>query len=98
MVAEMFLNPAPSQPAPGMAAGAAPAESPAPAPAAPAPEKAKPEYRLSGIIYTVAHPAAIMNGQTVYLGDWVDGATVVGIYRTHVVLQINGQRKTFVLR
>jgi hypothetical protein len=68
-------------------------------PSTPAPqEKAQPEFRLNGIIYTVTRPAAIVNGQTVYVGDWVSGATVVGIDRTQVTLQINGQRKTCVLR
>ena len=61
-------------------------------------EKAQPEFRLSGIIYTLARPAAIVNRKTVYVGDRVSGATVVGIDRTHVTLQINGQRKTCVLR
>jgi HD-like signal output (HDOD) protein len=68
-------------------------------PAAPAPqEKAWPELRLSGIIYTVARPCAIVNRDTVYVGDRVSGATVVGINRTQVTLEFNGQRKTCVLQ
>jgi hypothetical protein len=39
-----------------------------------------------------------VNGQTVSIGDQVDGATVVGIERTTVTLEINGQRKTCQLR
>ena len=58
----------------------------------------KPEFRLSGIFYSSAQPAAIVNGQTVNVGDEVDGATVVSIERTIVTLQINGQRKTYRLR
>jgi HD-like signal output (HDOD) protein len=78
--------------APEVTATNAPPPTPAPQ------EKAQPEFRLNGIIYTVTRPAAIVNGQTVYVGDWVSGATVVGIDRTQVTLQINGQRKTCVLR
>jgi type II secretory pathway component PulC len=67
-------------------------------PPTPAPQqKARPNFRLSGIIYTVARPVAIVNGQTVFVGDHVSGATVVSIDPTHVTLQINGQRKTYVL-
>jgi type II secretory pathway component PulC len=68
--------------------------SPTPAPR----EKGQPEFRLSGIIYSVARPCAIVNRETVFLGDQVSGATVVGINRTQVTLQINGQRKTLALQ
>jgi HD-like signal output (HDOD) protein/CheY-like chemotaxis protein len=61
-------------------------------------KKAQPEFRLSGIVYSVRRPSAIVNGQTVYVGDRVSGATIVGIDRTQVTLQINGQRKTYALR
>jgi type II secretory pathway component PulC len=60
--------------------------------------KAPPQFRLNGIIYTTLRPSAIINGQTVYLGEEVNGAIVVGIARTTVTLQINGQRKTYTLR
>jgi MSHA biogenesis protein MshK len=60
-------------------------------------EKPLPEFRVSAIIYT-ARPAAIVNGETVNVGDEVEGATVVGIGRTTVTLQVNGQRKTYQLR
>jgi putative nucleotidyltransferase with HDIG domain len=61
-------------------------------------EQPQPVFRINGIIYTVRRPSAIVNGQTVYVGDWVSGATVVSIDRTQVTLQLNGQRKTCVLR
>jgi hypothetical protein len=65
-------------------------------PATPATEeKAQPDFRLNGIIYTVARPVAIVNGQTVYVGDSVSGATIAAIDRNFVTLQING-RKTCV--
>ena len=94
-----FLNPAPALPEPEPTVATAPqvTATNAPAPTSTPQEKAQPEFRVNGIIYT-ARPAAIVNRKTVYLGDQVNGATVVGIYRTHVTLQINGQRKTFVLR
>jgi hypothetical protein len=55
-------------------------------------EKSLPDFRLNGIIYTIARPSAIVNGQTVYVGDEVTGATVVSIGQTEVALRINGQR------
>jgi MSHA biogenesis protein MshK len=60
--------------------------------------KPQPKFRLSAIIYTAVRPSAIVNGQTVNLGDYVDGATVVGITPTTVTLELNGHRKTYVLR
>jgi HD-like signal output (HDOD) protein len=66
---------------------------------APPPKKRAPDdFRLSGIIYIGANPSAIVNGRRVSVGDWVDGATVVGIGRTTVVLDINGKRRAFELR
>jgi hypothetical protein len=64
----------------------------APPPTLATEEKAWPDFRLNGIIFTVARPAAIVNGQTVYVGDRVSGATVAAIDRTYVTLQINGRR------
>jgi HD-like signal output (HDOD) protein/ActR/RegA family two-component response regulator len=61
-------------------------------------ESALPDFRLNGIIYTVARPSAILNGETVYVGDQVSGATVVSIRQTDVTLQINGLRRTYTLR
>lgn len=92
-------KPAPSvpvpEPAPAIAPHATVASVPpsSPAPKAPAP----PEFRLSGIFYTVLSPSAIVNGETVNVGDQVNGATVISIGRTAVVLQVNGKRKTYVL-
>ncbi|MEY2429184.1 MAG: hypothetical protein QOJ40_2069 [Verrucomicrobiota bacterium] len=55
-------------------------------------------FRLSGIIYGSVSPSAIVNGETVAVGDVVSDATVIAIGRTYVTLEINGQRKTCVLR
>src|SRR5207244_674714 len=35
-------------------------------------KQALPDFRLNGIIYTVLHPSAIVNGATVYAGDQVN--------------------------
>ncbi len=69
-----------------------------PPPSLPSMESAVPDFRLSGIIYTVAHPSAILNGKTVYVGDQVSGTTVVSIRQTDVTLLIKGVRKTYTLR
>ena len=61
-------------------------------------ESAAPEFRLNGIIYTVARPSAIVNGKTVFIGEQVNGATVISISQTAVTLQIDGQRRTYDLR
>jgi len=96
--------PASSERAPKPAASL-PAAEPAPAtvpkatvPLSVATEKARPDFRLNGIIYSSARPSAIINGQRVNVGDEVDGATVAAIKPTTVTLEINGQRKTYTLR
>jgi MSHA biogenesis protein MshK len=61
-------------------------------------QKAQPEFRLQGIIFSSVRPSAMINGQTVNVGDPIDSATVVAISRTTVTLQINGQRKTYQLK
>ena len=69
-----------------------------PPPSLSAKEPARPEFRLSGIIYTVARASAIMNGKTVFVGDQINGATVLKIGQTDVTLQIDGQQKVYNLR
>ena len=89
-----------SPPAPEPTTAGAPAAVVAhvPSPSVAPPQKAQPEFRLQGIIYTSVRPSAMVNGQTVNVGDQIDGATVVAIGRTTVILQINGQRKTYQLK
>jgi putative nucleotidyltransferase with HDIG domain len=107
-------EPAPSLPVPKPAVATAPAETaPAetvpetttPAATAtndPLPSVATqpkpPGFRLNGIIYGTARPSAMVNGKTVYVGDQVDGATVVAIGPDIVTLLVDGQRKTYKLR
>lgn len=68
-----------------------------PPPSWPPKESAAPDFRLNGIIYSVAHPSAILNGKTVYVGDQVNGATVMSIRQTDVTLQLKGVRITCAL-
>jgi HD-like signal output (HDOD) protein len=69
-----------------------------PPPSLPPKESAPADFRLNGIIYSVARPSAILNGTTVYVGDQLNGATVISIRPNDVTLQINGLRKTYALR
>jgi HD-like signal output (HDOD) protein len=59
--------------------------------------KKAPEFRLNGITYRAGSPSAIVNGATVYVGDDVNGATVVAIGPRKVTLQVRGQNKILAL-
>jgi hypothetical protein len=61
-------------------------------------KKVPEDFRLYGVIYSKARPSAIVNGETVCVGDYVNGAIVISIGRTNVTLQIDGQRKTYTVR
>ncbi len=61
-------------------------------------ESALADFRLSGIIFGVARPSAIVNGETVSVGDRIRGATVVRITESSVTLRINGLLRTYTLR
>ena len=53
-------------------------------------------FRLQGIFYRMSHASALINGQTVFVGDELEGAKVVAIERQVVRLAVAG--KTNVLR
>jgi HD-like signal output (HDOD) protein len=93
-------QPAASQPAPESVTEASVNSTPTnvPPPAPQPQEKPKPYFRLNGIIYNSAHPFAIVNGETVSVGDKVNAATVVGIGQSTVTLEFKGQRKVLELR
>ncbi|HSU54266.1 MAG TPA: HDOD domain-containing protein [Candidatus Dormibacteraeota bacterium] len=75
---------------------AAPVTEPAKSTLASLPPKQNPaEFKVNGIIYTAARPCAILNGQTVFVGDFINGARVLGISQTEVTLQINGMHRSF---
>jgi hypothetical protein len=47
--------------------------------------------KIQGIAYDPVHPWAIISGKTVYVGDAVDGMTVLAIAKNSVTLAGNGQ-------
>jgi HD-like signal output (HDOD) protein len=91
---QTVLAPLP-EPTPATVSHASPTNVPT---ALPPKETAAPEFRLSGIFYTVASPSAILNGKTVYVGEQINGATVISIRQTSVTLEIDGKRRTYNLR
>ena len=56
------------------------------------PKAVAPAFRLNGVIYGVSNPSAVVNGTPVYVGEKVNGATVISIGRNEVTLEINGAR------
>ncbi len=77
--------------APATNAPASPAEAIAAAPKPEAPKIPK----IQGIAYDPQNAWAIVNGQTVYIGDEVDGFRVLDISRKAVTLAGNGQTNSF---
>lgn len=67
-------------------------------PIAAAPGSAAPELKLQGIFYRLKNPSAMINGQTIGVGETVDGARVVSIERTAVVLSRDGRQETLRLK
>ena len=55
------------------------------------------QTRIQGIVYDPVHPWAIVNGKTVYVGDFVDDRRVTVISRSTITLAGDGQTNTFVL-
>jgi HD-like signal output (HDOD) protein len=97
--ASLAPKPAISQPAPEPTPAIAAQETVTNVPPSlPPKQSALPDFKINGIIYSVARPSAILNGETVYVGDQVNGATVISIGQRNVTLQINGLRKTYTLR
>jgi cytoskeletal protein RodZ len=65
--------------------------------AADAPEEitgqAPPNLKLQGIYYRRTNPSAMINGHNAFVGDEVDGARVIQIDRTSVVVEFNGRKQ-----
>jgi len=97
-VPELVISQPALEPTPAIASQEAVSVTNVPPPSLPPKENAPPEFRLNGIIFSHARPSAILNGQTVYVGDEVNGATVISIRQSDVTFQINGLRKTLSLR
>jgi hypothetical protein len=69
-------------------------------PAAP-PEPAPPPFptlKLQGIFYSRTKPSTLINGQTLFVGEEVEGARVKAIEALKVVVEFNGQTRTLSLR
>jgi MSHA biogenesis protein MshK len=76
---------------------AVPAASSITAPAEP-PAQTVQIIRLQGIFYRTAGASAVINSQTVYVGDHVAGARVKAIQRGSVTLERDGQTQVLTLR
>lgn len=72
---------------------AAPAEKPVTVAVEGAAPSGSPTLRLQGIYYRRSNPSAMINGHSAFLGDEVDGARVVAIERTSVIVEFKGQKQ-----
>ena len=54
-----------------------------------------PAIKIQAIYYRLSGPSAIVNGQTVFVGNEVSGAKVVRIERQSITFEFNGFKKTF---
>ena len=52
---------------------------------------------VQGIVYDPAHPWAIVNGKTVYVGDSVEGMRVTAISRNSITLVGNGRTNRLIV-
>lgn len=72
---------------------------PAPAPAPSQPQAALfPAVKLNGIIYRPPNSAAVINGKSFFVGDYLDNARVVEITEKKITLEVNGQRQSFLIQ
>lgn len=78
-----------------------PAPTPEPPPPPPTPGEHKPvvfpPVKLNGIIYRPPNSAAVINGKSFFVGDYLDNARVVEINEKKVVLELNSHRQTFLV-
>jgi hypothetical protein len=56
-----------------------------------------PALRLQGIFYRPSKPSAVINSQTVFIGDSIAGGKVKAITRDSVTLFVNGETKVLTL-
>lgn len=52
-----------------------------------------PNLKLQGIYFRRTNPSAMINGRNVFVGDEVNGARLVQIDRTSVMIEINGRKQ-----
>lgn len=84
---------APAETAATPAISDTPAVPPVPVPAA----GPLPTFRLQGIFFRNTSPSAMVNGKSVFVGDFVSGAQIKAIDRERVTLEYEGQTKTLTL-
>ncbi len=71
------------------------------APPAPPPPPAKPAFpalKLQGIFFSRTKPSALISGQTLFLGDAIEGARVKAIEADKVIVEFQGESRTLNLR
>jgi hypothetical protein len=56
-----------------------------------------PPLKMQGIFYAHQRPSAIINGQMVYVGDRVGGATVIAIDPRSVTIEISGKTQVLAM-
>jgi len=85
----------------------APAKDESPSPQAPATEVPAqqasrnvtfPPLKLGGIYFRMSKPSVLINNRTLFMGDTVDGARVVGIERHSVTVEFKGATNEIFLR
>jgi len=81
--------------APPPAAVAVPA--PAPPPAKPVAEKWPAELKVKGIFYNAANPRALINGNTVGVGEQIEGISITKIEQDRVTIEWHGQVKELMM-
>jgi len=59
---------------------------------------AVPRYQVNTIIVSADRRVAIVNGQRVVVGGSVNGAKVISIEKTHLILEKNGKHVTATLK
>lgn len=57
-----------------------------------------PPLKLQGIFFRMTNPSVLINNLTLFIGDKVDGVSVVQIQRTKVTLELNGSQKVLFLK
>ncbi len=73
-----------------------PAQTPPPVKEAQPAEKTRPKFKINAIAWQNSEPRAIVNMQSVYEGDVIEGATVLAIKRKIIVFEYEGE--TFEVR
>lgn len=57
-----------------------------------------PALKLQGIYFRLKNPSALINNRTMYLGDEIEGARLVGIDRFLVIMEMHGQTNHYSLK